>query len=67
MNLVELKAIKIHLQKQLNELDSIQITCLRCEHLQSANTCKKFDAKPPEKWLHGIVDCPEWLYDCVPF
>jgi hypothetical protein len=56
MNLAELNAIKMHLNKQLKELESIQITCLRCEHLKSGHRCEKFDAKPPAEWLHGPID-----------
>lgn len=67
MNLQELNAIKMHLKKQLKDLDAIQITCRRCEHLQSGNVCQKFDARPPDEWLHGPVDCEHWLWDAVPF
>jgi hypothetical protein len=67
MNLVELNAIKTHLKKQLKDIESIQVTCLRCEHLQSGHKCKKFDAQPPSEWLHSPVDCEHWKWDCVPF
>ena len=67
MNLAELTAIKMHLSKQLKELESIQITCLRCEHLKSGRRCDKFDAKPPDEWLNGPVDCEHWLWDAIPF
>ena len=67
MNLVELNAIKTHLKKQLKNLDDIQITCLRCEHLKSCYRCEKFDAKPPAEWLHGPVDCEHWVWDSIPF
>ena len=67
MNLAELNAIKMYLDKQLKELDTIQITCLRCEHLKAGHRCQKFDATPPAEWLHGPVDCEHWLWDAVPF
>ena len=67
MNLIELNAIKTHLKKQLKDIESIQVTCLRCEHLQSGNMCQKFDAKPPAEWLHGTVDCEHWAWDNIPF
>ena len=67
MNLQELNAIKTHLKKQLKDIESIQVTCLHCEHLKHNNRCEKFDAKPPADWLHGPVDCEHWKWDCIPF
>jgi hypothetical protein len=57
----------MHLKKQLKDLDAIRITCLRCEHLKAGRRCDKFDAKPPDEWLHGPIDCEHWLWDAVPF
>jgi hypothetical protein len=67
MNLVELNAIKTHLKKQLKDIESIQVTCLRCEHLKSGNRCNQFNAQPPAEWLHGPVDCEHWSWDSIPF
>lgn len=67
MNLVELNAIKTHLQKQLNDLEFIKINCMSCENLQSRNFCRKFKAEPPKDWLHEKVDCVDWNWDTIPF
>ena len=67
MNLIELNAIKTHLKRQLKDIESIQVTCLGCEHLKSGNKCEKFNAQPPAEWLHGPVDCEHWTWDEIPF
>jgi translation initiation factor 2B subunit (eIF-2B alpha/beta/delta family) len=66
MNLVELTAIKNHLQKQINDLESIRINCASCENLQS-RVCKKFQAVPPDDWMRKKADCAEWIWDTIPF
>ena len=67
MNLAGLTAIKMHLQKQLSELEYIKINCLTCENLQRRSFCKKFEATPPDDWLYKKVDCEHWTWDTIPF
>lgn len=66
MNLVELNAIKTHLRKQLSDLESISTTCMSCTNFANGS-CKKFDARPPEDWIHEKADCADWNWDTIPF
>jgi hypothetical protein len=67
MNLIELKAVKLHLKKQLADLEFIKTNCFECEHLHTSQRCEKFDATPPTDWLHGTVDCEHWFWNKIPF
>ena len=66
MNLVELNAIKTHLQKQLNDLELIKINCMSCTNFDFG-VCKKFGATPPDDWMHKKADCVDWNWDTIPF
>jgi hypothetical protein len=65
MNLIQLKAIKDHLNDQIKQLNSIQINCLHCKHFSTK--CEQYDSTPPLDWVHGTVDCELWEWDYIPF
>ena len=68
MNLIELKATREALRKQLHEYDRITPSCDNCEHFSfQGKKCAKFNASPPAEWLKGPVNCQHWEYDSVPF
>jgi len=50
MNLVELNAIKGHLQKQLVQINAIPVNCHSCERF-SLGLCQEFKAPPPDDWI----------------
>jgi len=66
MNLIELNAIKLHLKKQLAQMNIIPVNCQSCTKL-SFSKCQEFNAPPPDDWITGIVDCEFWVWDEVPF
>ena len=65
MNLIELNAIKDHLAKQLADLDAIKVNCTSCNKYDGQ--CSQYQAKPPQDWLQGSVDCEHWIWDQLPF
>lgn len=65
MNLQQLRATKTALKKQLLEMEIITEGCHSCTHY--SNYCNKFNAKPPDDWKIGPIDCEEWEYDNIPF
>ena len=66
MNLIELNAIKSHLDGQVKQISSIEVNCLHCNNF-AAGICKQFGAKPPIEWIHGTVECEHWEWDQIPF
>lgn len=66
MNLVELNAIKGHLQRQLAQVNAIPVNCKSCSKFSLTN-CQEFKEMPPDDWIHGTVDCEFWSWDGVPF
>jgi len=65
MNLIELNAIKDHLAKQLTDLDAIKVNCTSCNKYDGK--CNQYQAKPPDDWMQGSVDCEHWIWDQLPF
>lgn len=66
MNLVELNAIKMHLKKQLAQINIIPVNCQSCTKFD-LGLCQEFKAPPPDDWVQGTVDCDSWVWDEVPF
>ena len=66
MNLIELNAIKRHLDGQIKQISNIEVNCLHCNNF-STGICKQFEAKPPMEWIHGTVECEHWEWDQIPF
>ena len=66
MNIQELKATRQALQSQLRIYEHIKPGCETCEHF-AHKQCQHFSATPPDEWVTGAVECPEWVYDSIPF
>jgi len=66
MNLIEINAIKNHLDNQIKQINSIQVNCLHCNSFKTG-ICQEFKAAPPMEWIHGSVDCEHWEWDHIPF
>jgi len=66
MNLIELNAIKRHLDSQVKQLSLIQVNCRQCNNF-ATGICKQFEAKPPLEWITGTVECEHWEWDGIPF
>ena len=59
MNLIELNAIKRHLDSQVKQVNTIQVNCQQCNNFEIA--------KPPLEWITGTVQCEHWEWDHIPF
>jgi hypothetical protein len=67
MNLIELNAIKGHLQKQMVQINAIPVNCHSCIKF-AFGECQEFKAVPPADWVNAkCVDCQSWDWDGVPF
>ena len=66
MNLIELNAIKNHLNGQIKQINTIEVNCLHCNNFKTG-MCEQFGAKPPTEWIYGTVDCEHWEWDQIPF
>ena len=66
MNLSELEVTKTALRKQLHEYESITPSCTNCLKFYDGE-CSKFEARPPDEWVKGPIECEHWDYDNVPF
>ena len=66
MNLIELNAIKRHLDNQIKQLSLIQVNCRQCSNF-ATGICKQVGAEPPVDWVTGTVDCEHWEWDQIPF
>lgn len=67
MNRTDLTTTRAALQRQLDALAPIAMTCMTCAHLTQAGICDLFDERPPEHALATDIECPSWEYDGVPF
>lgn len=67
MNRTELIATRQALQKQLDALAPIKISCGTCAHLSSQRVCDLFDERPPSEAMINDIDCPTWEHDGLPF
>jgi len=66
MNLIEINAIKRHLDSQVKQINTIQVNCRQCNNFETG-ICKQFGAKPPLEWITGTVECEHWEWDQIPF
>ena len=48
------------------ELEKSRPSCAKCEHY-TRGICTKFGERPPEHFVIGPTECPEFLLDQIPF
>lgn len=66
MTLIQLETKKEALRKSLKELEAIPANCTHCVHFQ-IERCEFHKQDVPVEFQQTQGECPDWVYDGIPF
>ena len=68
MNRAQVEAKREMLLRELQPLQSVEFTCMRCENFSpTTKICSVFSEVPPPEALTSDIGCESWSFDSIPF
>lgn len=68
MNRAQVEAKREMLLRELQPLQSVEFTCMRCENFSpTTKICSVFSEVPPPDVIATDIGCESWSFDEIPF